>query len=184
MRTRAGILFSAVAAALLVAGCNGSHDSPTAAPGNGQVAVQMTDATTDLVTSVNVYVKAVTVKPRNSAAVRIASDVGMVDVLKLKGTVRELVAASVAAGDYEYVQVDFDHTRSNVVLKATGTAAPIEMASESARIDGGFTVKEASRTTLVLDFQAEQSIASSSDCSAWMLSPVIVMSSATVTVSG
>jgi len=180
MKTRGGFLFSVVAtAALLVAGCNDSSYNPTMPSGNGQMTVQMTDATTDLVSSVNVYVKAVTVKPRNGAAVRIASDIGMVDVLKLKGTVRELVTANVAAGDYEYIQIDFDHTRSNVVLKATGTVVAIAMVDESIRINGNITVQDGHRTIVLLDFKADQSLELAID-GHWMLDAVIVITSTTV----
>lgn len=175
MRPNSGLLSCVlVVAGLLTSACDsGSNDNPTTAEGNGTLAVQMTDASTDLVSSVNVYVKAVTVKPRGRAEVRLASDVGMVDVLKLKGTVRELVAASVAIGDYDYVRIDFDSARSNVVVKATGTTAPLLMSSESVRVDGGFNVRQASRTTVTLDFKADESLELMAD-GTWLLAAVIV----------
>jgi hypothetical protein len=181
MKTRAGFLSCVVAtAALLIAACNGgSSYNPTMPSGNGQMTVQMTDATTDLVSSVNVYVKAVTVKPRNGAAVRIASDVGMVDVLTLKGTIRDLVTANVAAGDYEYVQIDLDHTKSNVVLKATGTVVALAMVDESIRVNGNITVQDGHRTIVLLDFKADQSLELAID-GHWTLNAVIVLSSTTV----
>ena len=182
MKSRAGFLSCVLAAAsLLFTACDGSNSSPTATSGNGTLAVQMTDASTDLVSSVNVYVKAVTIKPQGRAAVQIASDVGMVDVLELKGTVRELVAASVAAGEHEWVQIDFDKARSNVVLKATGTVMPCQMSSESVRVNGGFIVKEGSRTTVLLDFQADQSLQLMGD-GTWLLAAVIVQVSVQVDV--
>jgi hypothetical protein len=181
MRNRAGILSCLLAVAgLAFYACDSSNDSPTSPNDSGSLAVQMTDATTDLFSSANVYVKAVTVKPRNSAAVRIANDVGLVNVLELKGTVREIASANVAAGDYEFVQIDFDEARSHVVLKATGTTMPLVMASESVRVDDGFTVQASTRTTVTLDFQADQSFSEMAGGGAFLMAAVVVQVSVQV----
>lgn len=181
MTNRRGLLSCLiVAAGLLAAACGDSgYDNPTMASGNGRLAVQMTDATTDLVSSVNVYVTGITVKERGRAVARIASDIGLIDVLALKGTTELLVEAGVPAGEYEFVQVDLDQERSNVVLEATGTVLPLKIPSEEIKVLGGFTVREGGTTTVTLDFQADASLQLAID-GHWMLTPVIVMQSATV----
>jgi hypothetical protein len=180
MRPRNGILSLVLTAVLVGAGCNGgSNDSPTMASGTGRLAVQMTDASTDLVSSVNVYVTGVTVKSRTGAVTRIANDVGLVDVLQLKGTTRMLVDAGVPAGDYEFVQIEIDQARSNVVLKATGATAPLLVASQEIKVLGGFTVEEGGSTTVTLDFKADQSLKVNA-LGDWMLTPVILQLSVQV----
>ena len=180
MRNRARILSCVLAVAGLFSNaCDSSSDKPTSPNDSGRLTVQMTDATTDLFSSANVYVKAVHVKPRGRAAVTIASDVGVINVLELKGTVREIVSANVAAGDHEFIQIDFDKSRSNVVLKATGTAMPLVMSSESVRVNDGFTVEASGHTTVTLDFQADQSFSQMGD-GTWLMAAVVVQISVQV----
>ena len=163
----------ATAAGILLAACGSSNNSPTSASGNGMLSVQMTDAATDEVTSINVYVTGLMIKPKNGAVQRISNSVGLIDILTLQGTTKQLVDLGVPAGDYEFVQVELDQTRSNVIVKAGGAIEPLQIPSQEIKVLGGFTVPDGGSTTVTLDFKAAPSLQHLGN-GGWLLTPVIV----------
>ena len=173
MTVRARILCSlAAAAGLLLAACSGSSYSPTMANTNGRLSVQMTDAPSDDVSAINVYVTGLTIKPNDGPVQKIANDVGLIDILQLQGTTKELVDLGVPAGTYEFIQVELDQARSNVVEKTSGETKPLAIDSEEIKVLGGFTVPEGGDTTVTLDFKAEPSLQHLGNGN-WLLTPVI-----------
>jgi len=174
MDSRTPRLGSALAlGALLLAAlaCNGS--SSTSPDPQSRLTIRMTDAPTDEVSQVNVYISGLTIKPAGAATVRVAAEIGLVDLLSLQATTRDLATIGVAPGSYEFVQVELDQDRSTVMERATGALRPLEIASEEVRVLGGFIVPEAGGEVVTLDFDAASSLVHRGDGD-WLLTPVIV----------
>ena len=150
-----GLALVALAALLLSAGCNDNSTRPAL---QGNLEVRLTDAPIEGVSEVNVYITGVTVKPAGGPVERIANDVGLVDLLTLRGSSQLLARAAVVPGPYEFVQIDLDQDRSNIVLTAGRLAVPLRIASEQVQVLGGFTVQSATDTVLTLDFDAAASL--------------------------
>jgi hypothetical protein len=167
-RSLAGIALVALLA--WAPACN--DGSPTSPAGTGRLQVRMTDAPTDEVSEVNVFVTGLTIKPVGESVVRIANEIGLVDLLELQGTSKELVTLGVPAGEYEFIQVDLDQDRSNVHEIDSGQMRPLQIASEEVKVLGGFTVPEGGETTITLDFDAAASLRHLGD-DEWLLVPVI-----------
>ena len=153
--------------------CGGGHSSPTT-PAGANLMINMTDAATDEVSQLNVYITGLTVKATGGSVMRIADNVGLVDLMALRNSSRLLAAADVQPGSYEFVQVDLDQSRSNVVDKA-GMTQPLKIPSQEIKVLGGFTVMSSGVTTVTLDFKADQSLEHLGN-GEWLLRPVIVQS--------
>ena len=149
-----------------------SSDGP-ASPTTGTLAIEMTDKPTELLESINVYIIGLTVKPEERPIERIANEVGLVDLLSLQNATQLLAIASVEPGSYNHIRVELDEDRSNVVEKGSGEEKPLKIASEEVKVNGGFEVVRGDRTTIVLDFDAEQSIRLQGN-GQWLLVPVIL----------
>lgn len=158
---------------LLVASlaCDGS--SSTSPGPQSQLTIRMTDAPTDEASQVNVYISGLTLKPSGAPVVRIASDIGLVDLLALRATTRDLATIGVAPGSYEYVQVELDQSRSTVVERASGAVRPLQIASGEVKVLGGFVVPETGGAVVTLDFDAAASLNHLGNGN-WLLTPVIV----------
>jgi len=165
------LLGAAIFVTLLAAGC-GDGSSPTA-PSGGNLAVRMTDAATDEASQVNVDITGLVVKPHGGAETRISNEIGVVDLLRLRNADMLLAAANVAPGDYDFVRVELDAARSNVVEKATGETRPLQIASGQIDVNGGFTVQTNHQTTILLDFKADASL-QHLPTGVWLMTPVIV----------
>lgn len=151
--------------------CDGnSSTSPNPQP---QLTIRMTDAPTDEASQVNVYISGLTLKPSGAPVVRIASDIGLVDLLSLRATTRDLATIGVTPGSYEYVQVELDQSRSSVVERASGAIRPLQIASGEVKVLGGFVVPEAGGAVVTLDFDAAASLNHLGNGN-WLLTPVIV----------
>ena len=171
---RAGVLgllslVGLLATGLGLAACDGS---PTSPDGVGRLTVQLTDAPTDEVSAVNVFVTGLTIKPADDPVLRIANELGPIDLLSLEGTTEELVSLGVPAGDYQFVHVELDESRSDVVEVASGQTRPLRIASEEVKVLAGFTVPEGGETTITLDFDAAASLRKLGNGD-WLLTPVI-----------
>lgn len=81
-------------------------------------------------------------------------------------------AAPTAPGRYEFIQVQLDESRSNVV--DAGQVEPLQVPSEKIKLLGGFEFLEDGTTTVLLDFDAEQSLVLRGN-GEWLLKPVILM---------
>ena len=150
--------------------CDGN--SPSSPSGSGRLSVELTDAPTDEVSEVNVFVTGLTIKPSDGPVVRIANEIGLIDLLTLQGTTEELVTLGVEAGEYEFIQVDLDQERSNVVELDSGDTVPLQISSEEVKVLSGFTIPLGGDTTVTLDFDAEASLRQLGNGD-WLLTPVI-----------
>lgn len=165
----------ALAALLLSAGCHGSSTSPSA---QGSLEVRLTDAAVDGVSQINVYVTGLTVKPAGGAVQRIASDIGLIDLLSLRNTSMLLARVGATPGQYEFIEVDLDQSRSNVVVTAGHLVKPLRIASEMVQVPGGFTIGPTSTTVITLDFDAAASLRLEGN-GEYLLVPVIVQAGVT-----
>lgn len=158
---------------LFVTGFACSGSGSTSPNPQSQLTIRMTDAPTDEASQVNVYISGLTIKPAGQPVVRIASEVGLVDLLTLRATTRDLAVVGVAPGSYEYVQVELDPARSTVVERASGAIRPLQIASQEIKVLGGFTVPEAGGAVVTLDFDAAASL-KKVGVGQWLLTPVII----------
>ncbi len=136
--------------------------------------IQLTDAPTDEVSEVNVFIVGLTMKHSERPVEQIAGEFGLVNLLDLEDTSVLLVTLSVESGTYEFIQVDLDESRSYVVVKASGEEEPLQIPSTEIKVLGGFEVPEGEATTLLLDFDVDQSLVQEGN-GEWLLQPVIVM---------
>lgn len=155
----------------LVSGCGSSPSDPS---GQTLLRVELTDAPIDELSQVNVYITGLTIKRSGQSVERILGDVGEVDLLTLQNTSQVLVVAGVEPGVYEFIRVDLDESRSSVVEIASGERKDLKIPSEEIKVLGGWTIEEASTTTLLLDFDVDQSIKKLGN-GEWLLEPVILL---------
>lgn len=168
-----------VLSALLLAGAlvscgGGSDDDPSMPPGTATLRVLMTDAPTDELSQINVYIVGFTVKRTGEPVERIANDVGLVDLLTLRNVLRLLATAGVDGGTYEFIRVDLDQDRSYVVEVGSTAHLPLKIPSEEIKVNGGFTVPVGMITSLTLDFDAAASIKQLGNGD-WLLTPIIIL---------
>lgn len=169
---RAAVLI--LVAAMSLAGCG--SDSPTS-PASGMLAVELTDAPTDELSQLNVYITGLTVKPADGPVERIADDIGLVDLLTLQNTTELIALTTLAPGEYTFIQLDLDQDQSSVVELATGEQKPLQIASEEIKVVGGFQVIEAATTRVTLDFDAERSLRKLGN-GLWLLVPIVIQTKA------
>lgn len=170
--------FAAVVALSLMALVSCSDSDSPSAPSGTMLRVELTDAPTDELAAVNVYISGLTIKPTTGPVERIANDIGSIDLLTLRDTRELLVAAEVEPGDYEFIHVDLDEAGSSVVDAATNEELPLQIPSEEIKVQGGtFTVAPDVTTTVLLDFDADQSLIRRGN-GEWLLTPVILLANA------
>lgn len=167
-------LVSTASVILMATSLGCSSDGSPSAPTDAVLQVEMTDAPTDDLSAVNVYISGLTIKPSGGSVQRIASDVGRVDLLSLRGRSELLVTAGVQAGDYEFIQVELEQGASSVVDAATGEELPLQIASQEIKVLGTFTVVANATTTALLDFDADDSLMQVGN-GEWLLNPVILL---------
>ncbi len=159
--------------ALLASACGGTPLSPS---GQGILHIQLTDAPTDEVSEVNVFIVGLTMKHSERPVEQITSESVLVNLMDLEDTSVLLVTLSVESGTYEFIQVDLDESRSYVV--ESGEEKPLQISSTEIKVLGGFEVPEGEATTLLLDFDVNQSLVQEGN-GQWLLQPVIVMQQVT-----
>jgi hypothetical protein len=162
-------LFAAVLAVLPLA-CDGGPSSPD---GMGRLNVRLTDAPVADASEINVHIVGLTVKRVGSPVERIADNVGVFDLLELTDSEALLATREVAAGDYEFIQVDLSEEGSSITEAGTGDEFPVHIASSEVKILNGFRVRENGTTNVLLDFDAAASLRHLGDGS-WLLTPVIL----------
>lgn len=173
------MLITGVAMTAVLGACGGGDSSSGAggtASGSGTLAVRMTDAHTDSVSEVNVRIVGLTVKRADAPVERLDFPGRNIELLALENTSELLTTAEVAAGSYEFIQVELDQSQSNVV--DSGDTKPLQIPSEKIKVQGGFEVGPDGTTTLLLDFDAEESLVKRGD-GQWLLRPVIVLANVT-----
>ena len=157
----------------LVAGCGGGGSETSSGGSSGNLNIYLTDAPTDEVSSVNVYITGLTVKRSGASVERISNDVGLIDLLTLQNSTQLIAVANVQPGNYEFIMVELDQNRSSVVEKSSGSTLPLKIPSQEIKVLGGFVVQAEGQTDVVLDFDAEKSLVKLGNKN-WLLKPVIV----------
>ena len=177
------VVLLGIVIAFLFGGC-GSDSSETSSGGGGStdtssgdplgtLSIYLTDAPTDEVSSVNVYITGLTVKRSGTSVERFSNDVGFIDLLTLRNSTLLMAEKNVTAGDYEFIRIELDQNRSNVIDKSTGETLPLKIPSEEIKVLGGFIVRPGGSTNVVLDFDADKSLVKLGNGN-WLLKPVIV----------
>jgi len=164
------LAFTLLAVAGLVAACGGSPTSPS---GNANLRLMLTDAPIEGLDKVNIYFTSVTVKPVGKPGEELTLQLSEnpVDLLTLDDKVIGFAAGVVTPGDFEFIHINIDQSKSFIVVK--GVETPLRVPSEEIKILGGFTVDTNNATTLTLDFDAEASIVTLGN-GGFLLKPVIV----------
>jgi hypothetical protein len=156
-------------AALMVAACG---DDPMAPENAGRLSIWLTDAPVQNVTSVNVFIEGLKVKRVGAAERDFSVDVGEVDLLTLEDSSMLLATHAVEAGEYEYIMVELDESRSSIVVDFFDMS--IRIPSEKIKVFGPFEVAEDGTTTVTLDFDARDSLQQLGNGS-WLMTPIIVI---------
>jgi hypothetical protein len=149
----------------------GSNSVTSSSDPLGTLSIYLTDAPTDEVSSVNVYITGLTIKRSGASVERFSNDVGLIDLLDLRDSTLLIAEDNVTAGDYEFIRVGLDQSRSNVIV--SGETLPLKIPSEEIKVLGGFVVRTGGSTNIVLDFDADKSLVKLGDGN-WLLKPVIV----------
>jgi uncharacterized protein DUF4382 len=164
------LAFTVLVVAGLVAACGGSPTSPS---GNATLRLMLTDAPIEGLEKVNIYFTTVTVKPADkpSETLTLQLQENPVDLLTLDDKVIGFAAGAVTPGDFEFIHINIDKSKSFIVVK--GVQKSLQVPSEEIKILGGFAVDENHATTLTLDFDAQASIVTLGN-GEFLLKPVIV----------
>ena len=149
----------------------GSNSVTSSSDPLGTLSIYLTDAPTDEVSSVNVYITGLTIKRSGASVERFSNDVGLIDLLDLRDSTLLIAEDNVTAGDYEFIRVGLDQSRSNVIV--SGETLPLKIPSEEIKVLGGFVVRTGGSTNIVLDFDADKSLVKLGNGN-WLLKPVIV----------
>lgn len=149
----------------------GSNSVTSSSDPLGTLSIYLTDAPTDEVSSVNVYITGLTIKRSGASVERFSNDVGLIDLLDLRDSTMLIAEDNVTAGDYEFIRVELDQSRSNVIV--SGETLPLKIPSEEIKVLGGFVVRTGGSTNIVLDFDADKSLVKLGNGN-WLLKPVIV----------
>ena len=164
------VALTALAVAGLVAACSGGPTSPS---GSTNLRLMLTDDPIVGLEKVNIHITSVTVKhvdqPPQELTLQLQEN--PVDLLTLADKVIGFAAGAVTPGDFEFIHINIDGSKSSVVVN--GVQKPLQVPSEEIKILGGFKVDENHTTTLTLDFDAQASIVALGN-GGFLLKPVIV----------
>jgi hypothetical protein len=149
----------------------GSNSVTSSSDPLGTLSIYLTDAPTDEVSSVNVYITGLTIKRSGASVERFGNNVGLIDLLDLRDSTMLIAEDNVTAGEYEFIRVELDQSRSNVIV--SGEALPLKIPSEEIKVLGGFVVPTGGFTNILLDFDADKSLVKLGNGN-WLLKPVIV----------
>jgi hypothetical protein len=160
-----------LAIAAVVAACGGSPTSPS---GNTNLRLMLTDAPIEGLEKVNIYFTGVTAKPVGQSPQKLTLQLqeNPVDLLTLDDKVVGFAAGAMPSGDFEFIHIDIDASKSFIVVN--GAQKALQVPSEEIKVLGGFKVDDQHMTTLTLDFDAQASIVTLGN-GGYLLKPVIVM---------
>lgn len=163
------LTFTVLAVAGTVAACGGGPTSPS---GNTNLRLMLTDAPGDF-QMVYICFDSVTAKPVNKPPQELSLQLenNCVDLLTLANDVIGFAAGAVEPGDYEYIHVNIDPSKSYV--KVDDEEIHLRVPSNQVKILGGFNVDDQQLTTLTLDFDAEASVVPLGN-DEFLLKPVII----------
>lgn len=158
-------------AVLLIAACG---EDPAAPANPGQLAIRLTDAPAQDISSINVLITGLKVKRVGEPERDFAVDAGTVDLLTLEDSSILLGSHAVEAGDYEYIMVELDEMHSSIVVGHLDMS--LRIPSAKIKVLGGFEVADGGTTTVTLDFDARDSVQELGN-GAWLMTPIIVIAS-------
>lgn len=149
-------------------------DGPVSPSGSGNLRIMLTDAPTDDVEKVNIYFTSVTVKPAEGPVEELTLELteNPIDLLTLQDKSVDFAAGAVEPGEYEFMHVNIDAARSNVVVN--GVERRVMVPSEEIKIVGGFTVDANKQTAITLDFDAKASLQLLGN-GEWLLRPIVLV---------
>lgn len=157
------LLTFAAAITLMGAGCKGNTavDTNSTTPSSaaqGKVIFSVTDAATNMngVTSVQMTVDKIEMNSEAKGWVTVSNETKVYDLLVLKSKAALAVAAQVNVDEGVYNQVRL-HIKKVAVVKS-GVEAEAKLPSNSLKVNGKFTVKSGSTTSVKLDFVADESV--------------------------
>jgi hypothetical protein len=179
---RASLVAALVLAVLVLplVACNDSEPTPTAVSLGGQtgsLTLEMMDAPVDDVAELRVWVSGLDLKPVGGPVVRLRPpelQAGLYDLLQLRDGVSVILFdAEVPAGQYEFIEIELDASRSFLVEKSAAAELPLQIASGKTKLLGGsFGVRADGSTTVLFDFDAEKSLKRRGNGS-YLLEPVL-----------
>jgi hypothetical protein len=179
----------AVALIGLIAGCGGSGGS--SAPQTGTLSLGLTDAPVEDVIGLHLYITGATAKRQGASPESLpieltdcssmpgeTPDCNPVDLLALQdGLILSVLADhEMLAGEYQWLRLDVDSSRSYVVEGTGGINGDIEVRVPSERglqLSGGFTILANQTTDLVMDWDARQGLAHSIGTDSYIVKPSI-----------
>ena len=159
--------------ALVVMLLSACGDNPLSPSGSPNLTILLTDNLAD-VEQVNIYFTSVTAKPMDKPVQRLTLSLteNPIDLLTLDDRVTTFAAGVVEPGTYEFIQINIDQDRSNIV--ENGVSKRLQIPSEEVKVLGRFTVDEGHQTTITLDFDAGDSLIPLGT-GGWLLQPLIVV---------
>lgn len=163
------LLFVALAASLLVAGCTAFEP---ASDGEGRAVFAVTDAAADMgaVSSVQVTIDRVQVHSETQGWVTVTDESQTYDLLDLKATGEQRLLADVNLSNGTYQQVRLDI--SSVVVEDDEGTHQAELPSGTLRFNAQVDVNSGAAASTLFDFQADQSLHVTGDGS-YVMAPVI-----------
>jgi hypothetical protein len=165
-------LIAALAASgLLLAACGDNPASPSGTGSN--LRLMLTDAPAG-VDQVNIYFTSVDAKPvgRSLEHLTLNLPANPTDLLTLDDKVVGFAAGEVDPGEYEFLHINIDESRSYLV--ENGVRKPLRVPSQEIKVVGGFEIDDAHVTTLTLDFDADASLNKLGNGD-WMMRPVVII---------
>ncbi len=175
---------------LWMAGCGGDSGPTDPAGANGSLKIWLTDAPTDEICELHVYIRDMRVKPDGQPQLLLGSEIGDYDLLQLQGGPAALMGDfTVDQGRYQFIEILLDESQSFVFEKqdpsnptssCLTTQSPLQVPSEKIKVAGPpFEVDES--TGITIDFDARKSLkrkggGGGSD-EGWQLKPVVSIES-------
>lgn len=182
-------LLWAVACAGILAGCGGSGSS--SAPQTGTLSLGLTDAPVEDVIGLHLYITGATAKRQGASPESLPIDLtdcavvpgenpdcNPVDLLTLQdGLILSVLADhEMLAGEYQWLRLEIDSSRSYVVEGTGGVNEDIEVRVPSERglqLSGGFTILANQSTDLAMDWDAKQGLAHSIGTDSYIVKPSV-----------
>ena len=170
LRGARAVAIVALLALPLTAACG---DDPTGPENPGRLAIRLTDAPLQEISQVNVYIDGLRIKQAGEPERRFAADVGSVDLLQLQDSSMLLAESAVEAGEYEYIVVELDQERSNLLVGGA-QRVDVRIPSETIKVFGPFQVAANALTVVTLDFDVGLSLQQLGNGD-WLMTPIIIL---------
>jgi len=183
-------IFLAIAFIGLLVGCGGGSGSRSDTQ-TGTLSLGLTDAPVDDVIGLHLYITGATAKRQGASPESLPIDLtdcmaipgetpdcNPVDLLTLQdGLILSVLANhEMLAGEYQWLRLEIDSSRSYVVEGTGGVNEDIDVRVPSERglqLSGGFTILANQTTHLVMDWDARQGLAHSIGTDSYIVKPSI-----------